>query len=57
LFRAQEILAREVPRSSYNRTIVSAFPDTLRNVKPNPTNAGLFWNVYEWELEAPSADP
>jgi peptide/nickel transport system substrate-binding protein len=54
----QEILAREVPEIPlYNRTIVSAFPDTLRNVKPNPTNAGLFWNVHEWELEAPAADP
>jgi len=58
LFRAQEILAREVPEIPlYNRTIVSAFPDTLRNVKPNPTNAGLFWNVHEWDLGAPAADP
>jgi peptide/nickel transport system substrate-binding protein len=58
LFQAQEILAREVPEIPlYNRTIVSAFPATLRNAKPNPTNAGLFWNVHEWELEAPSADP
>jgi peptide/nickel transport system substrate-binding protein len=58
LFQAQEILAREVPEIPlYNRTIVSAFPETLRNVKPNPTNAGLFWNVHEWELGAPTADP
>jgi peptide/nickel transport system substrate-binding protein len=58
LFQAQEILAREVPEIPlYNRTMVSAFPAALRNVKPNPTNAGLFWNVHEWELEAPSADP
>lgn len=51
LFRAQEIVAREVPVIPlYNRTLVSAFPASLRNVKPNPTNAGLFWNVYEWEV-------
>jgi hypothetical protein len=36
---------------------VSAFPESLRNAKPNPTNAGLFWNVHEWELEAPKDAP
>lgn len=52
LFRAQEIVARDVPLIPlYNRTIVSAFPQTLRNVRPNPTNAGLFWNVHEWTFE------
>jgi peptide/nickel transport system substrate-binding protein len=57
LFEAQEILAREVPEIPlYNRTIVSAFPETLRNVKPNPTNAGLFWNVHEWEIDSSGAD-
>ena len=51
LFRAQEIVAREVPLIPlYNRTLVSAFPRALANVKPNPTNAGLFWNVHEWEV-------
>jgi peptide/nickel transport system substrate-binding protein len=51
LSRAQEIVAREVPVIPlYNRTVVSAYPENLRNVKPNPTNAGLFWNVHEWEL-------
>lgn len=54
LFEAQTIVAREVPVIPlYNRTIVSAFPDTLMNVKPNPTNAGLFWNVHEWEIVSP----
>ena len=54
LFRVQEIVAREVPIIPlYNRTIVSAFPDVLRNAKPNPTNAGLFWNVHEWEIAVP----
>jgi peptide/nickel transport system substrate-binding protein len=54
LFRAQQIVARDVPLIPlYNRTIVSAFPRSLRNVKPNPTNAGLFWNVHEWEIESP----
>jgi peptide/nickel transport system substrate-binding protein len=52
LFEAQEIVAREAPVIPlYNRTIVSAFPETLRNVKPNPTNAGLFWNVHEWSFD------
>jgi peptide/nickel transport system substrate-binding protein len=52
LFRAQEIVARDVPLIPlYNRTIVSAFPQSLKNVKPNPTNAGLFWNVHEWTFE------
>ena len=51
LFRAQEIVARDVPiLPLYNRTIVSGFPESLLNVKPNPTNAGLFWNVHEWEF-------
>jgi peptide/nickel transport system substrate-binding protein len=51
LFQAQEIVAREVPLIPlYNRTLVSAFPRSLRQVKPNPTNAGLFWNVHEWEV-------
>ncbi len=58
LYQAQEILAREVPEIPlYNRTLVSAFPEALRNVKPNPTNAGLFWNVHEWELDSTAADP
>lgn len=52
LYRAQEIIARDVPLIPlYNRTIVSAFPRNLKNVRPNPTNAGLFWNVYEWKFD------
>jgi len=27
-------------------------PANLRNFKGNPTNAGPFWNVHEWELAA-----
>jgi len=54
LFEAQEILAEEIPVIPlYNRTIVRAFPDTLENAKPNPTNAGLFWNVHEWSIRSP----
>lgn len=54
LLRAQEIVAREVPVIPlYNRTIVSAYPGVLHNAKPNPTNAGLFWNVHEWTFSAP----
>jgi peptide/nickel transport system substrate-binding protein len=52
LYRAQEIVARDIPVIPlYNRTIVSAFPQNLKNVRPNPTNAGLFWNVAEWEFD------
>jgi peptide/nickel transport system substrate-binding protein len=51
LREAQEIVAREAPVIPlYNRTFVAAYPSNLRNVKPNPTNAGLFWNVHEWEV-------
>jgi peptide/nickel transport system substrate-binding protein len=54
LFRAQEIIAREAPLIPlYNRTIVSAVPETLNGVTPNPTNAGLFWNVHQWAIEGP----
>ena len=34
----------------YNTAKIDAVPATLRNFKGNPTNAGPFWNVHEWEL-------
>lgn len=41
-------LAVEIPL--YNTSKIDAVPATLRNFKGNPTNAGPFWNVYEWEF-------
>ena len=43
-------LAPEIPL--YNTSKIDAVPVTLRNFKGNPTNAGPFWNVYEWEISA-----
>ena len=39
-------LAVEIPL--YNTTKIDAVPVTLLNFKGNPTNAGPFWNVFEW---------
>jgi len=36
----------------YNTAKIDAVPAALHNFKGNPTNAGPFWNVYEWELES-----
>ena len=37
----------------YNTAKIDAVPASLRNFKGNPTNAGPFWNVHEWELGSP----
>jgi hypothetical protein len=34
----------------YNISKIDSVPAMLRNFKGNPTNAGPFWNVHEWEL-------
>jgi len=39
-------LAVEIPL--YNTSKIDAVPPTLQNFKGNPTNAGPFWNVYDW---------
>jgi peptide/nickel transport system substrate-binding protein len=41
-------LAVEIPL--YNTSKIDAVPVTLQNFKGNPTNAGPFWNVYEWSV-------
>ncbi|MGH7469868.1 MAG: peptide ABC transporter substrate-binding protein [Longimicrobiales bacterium] len=41
-------LAPEIPL--YNTSKIDAVPAALRNFKGNPTNAGPFWNVHEWEV-------
>jgi peptide/nickel transport system substrate-binding protein len=42
-------LAVEIPL--YNVTKLDAVPAALAGFKGNPTNAGAFWNVHEWELK------
>jgi len=37
----------------YNTSKIDAVPATMQNFKGNPTNAGPFWNVYEWEIQPP----
>jgi peptide/nickel transport system substrate-binding protein len=46
-------MAVEIPL--YNTSKVDAVPAGLQNFKGNPTNAGPFWNVHEWELAGASA--
>jgi peptide/nickel transport system substrate-binding protein len=41
-------LAVEIPL--YNVTRLDAVPTTLRNFRGNPTNAGIFWNIHEWDV-------
>jgi len=42
-------LAIEIPL--YNVTKLDAVPSALQGFKGNPTNAGAFWNVGEWEVK------
>jgi peptide/nickel transport system substrate-binding protein len=41
-------LAVEIPL--YNVTRLDAVPARLVGFKGNPTNAGIFWNIHEWEI-------
>lgn len=51
LVAAQQRLAELAPEIPlYNVTRLDAVPATLRHFKGNPTNAGIFWNVWEWEV-------
>lgn len=51
LVAAQQRLAELVPEIPlYNVTRLDAVPAALRNFKGNPTNTGIFWNVWEWEV-------
>jgi peptide/nickel transport system substrate-binding protein len=48
---AQRRLATLIPELPlYNTGKVDAVPSRLRGFTGNPTNAGPFWNVYQWEL-------
>jgi peptide/nickel transport system substrate-binding protein len=51
LKQAQRRIAELIPEIFlYNTSKLDAVPSTLRNFKGNPTNAGPFWNVHEWEI-------
>lgn len=51
LVAAQQRLAELAPEIPlYNVTRIDAVPTTLKNFKGNPTNTGIFWNVWEWEI-------
>jgi peptide/nickel transport system substrate-binding protein len=51
LKRAQQRVAELVPELPlYNTAKIDAVPASLRNFKGNPTNAGPFWNVWEWSF-------
>lgn len=45
------VLIPELPL--YNTAKVDAVPSRLTGFTGNPTNAGPFWNVYQWQLTAP----
>ncbi|MEO6447169.1 MAG: peptide ABC transporter substrate-binding protein [Gemmatimonadaceae bacterium] len=51
LVKAQQRLAELAPEIPlYNVTRLDAVPTSLRHFKGNPTNTGIFWNVWEWEV-------
>jgi peptide/nickel transport system substrate-binding protein len=51
LSRVQKRVAELEPELFlYNTSKIDAVPATLRNFKGNPSNAGPFWNVYEWSI-------
>ncbi len=43
-------LAPEIPL--YNTAKIDAIPAAMMHFSGNPTNAGPFWNVYQWEFPA-----
>ena len=51
LRQAQVRVAELVPELIlYNTAKVDAVPAAMRNFKGNPSNAGPFWNVHQWDL-------
>jgi peptide/nickel transport system substrate-binding protein len=51
LVRAQRMLSELAPEIPlYNVTRLDGVPATLSGFKGNPTNTGVFWNVWEWEV-------
>lgn len=50
---AQRRVAELVPEIPlYNTAKIDAVPATLQHFTGNPTNAGPFWNAYQWEIVA-----
>jgi ABC-type transport system substrate-binding protein len=50
---AQRRLSTLVPELPlYNTSKVDAVPVNLTGFTGNPTNAGPFWNVWQWQLTA-----
>ena len=53
LKKAQQRVAMLVPELPlYNTSKVDAVPANLQGFTGNPTNAGPFWNVWQWQLIA-----
>ena len=53
LKQAQRRVAMLVPELPlYNTSKVDAVPARLQGFTGNPTNAGPFWNVWQWQLTA-----
>jgi peptide/nickel transport system substrate-binding protein len=51
LQEAQRLIAELVPEIPlYNVTRLDVVPATLKGFKGNPTNEGIFWNVWEWGI-------
>ena len=51
LRQVQQRVATLVPELFlYNTSKIDAVPATLRQFKGNPSNAGPFWNVHEWNI-------
>jgi peptide/nickel transport system substrate-binding protein len=51
---AQRRLSLLVPELTlYNTSKIDAVPVQLQGFTGNPTNAGPFWNVYQWQMGAP----
>jgi peptide/nickel transport system substrate-binding protein len=54
LKNAQRRLSLLVPELTlYNTSKVDAVPAQLQGFTGNPTNAGPFWNVYQWQMGTP----
>ena len=52
LVQAQQLLADLAPEIPlYNVTRLDGVPATLYGFRGNPTNTGVFWNVWEWEVK------
>lgn len=58
LVKAQQRLSELAPEIPlYNVTRLDGVPSTLKGFKGNPTNTGVFWNVWEWEVAGTPATP